>query len=188
MTTLATSSPQAPSQPSPWKWFLALGVLLLLLGLAGAGVTTLLELSSLLVFGPMLVASSLLQLLIALFSGSGKERLLHLASAGLEAFLGFLIMAHPLMVADLVVLIAAVLMVSGVLRLARSLVTPAPRRGWALLAGSATLILGVCVWLKVPVTGLWFVGLCLALDFLCHGISWTAIGLAAGKTLEDRLP
>ena len=41
-----------------WKWLLALGIGLLLLGLTGAGASTLLELTSLLVFGPLLLASS----------------------------------------------------------------------------------------------------------------------------------
>jgi uncharacterized membrane protein HdeD (DUF308 family) len=179
MTTLAPSPQQTILQPSRWKWFLALGVMLLLLGLAGAGATTLLELSSLLVFGPMLLASSILQMFIAFFTEKGKESFLHLASAGLEAILGSLIMAHLfVMIADLVTLIAAILMVTGLLRLARSLVRHSHGRRWTLMAGGGALVLGICVWLKVPVSGLWFVGLCIALDFICHGVSWTAIGLA----------
>ena len=38
-----------------WKWCLALGIVLLILGIAGAGATTLLEFSSVLIFGPMLL-------------------------------------------------------------------------------------------------------------------------------------
>jgi uncharacterized membrane protein HdeD (DUF308 family) len=180
-----TTSPQATDQRLRWQWLLALGVVLLLLGLASAGATTLLELTSLLVFGPMLLASSILQLLIAFFAEKGKERFLHLVSAGLEAVLGFLLLGHPFFVlADLVVLIAAFLVAIGSARMARSLVTHSPGRAWAFLAGGAALILGICVWLQVPVTGLWFVGLCIALDFICHGASWSAVALAEGKPLE----
>jgi uncharacterized membrane protein HdeD (DUF308 family) len=158
---------------------LALGVLLLLLGLAGAGATTLLQATSLLVFGPMLLASSVLQILMAFFGEEGKESLLHFLAAAPEAALAFLIMAHPLLgITDLVVLVAILLMVSGLVRLARSLVTHSSRRGWTVMAGAAALLLGICVWLRLPVSGLRFVGLCIAIDFVCHGVSWSALALA----------
>jgi uncharacterized membrane protein HdeD (DUF308 family) len=158
MTTLAPSSEQATGSRSRWKWFLGLGVLLVLLGLAGAGATTLLELASVLVFGPMLLASSILQLLMAFFAGPQpvpnqhcqeksnlegrrddpsptrkwlaswpvptKESMIHYMDAGLEAVLGFLIMAHPLAaVTDLTVLVAVFLMLRGLVRLIRSSIT-----------------------------------------------------------------
>jgi hypothetical protein len=91
-----TSAPSGGEHSVRRKWFLALGLGLLLLGLSGVGATTLLELSSLLVFGPLLLTSSLIQLLTAFFAEEGKERLLHLTAAGLEAILRFFIMAHPL--------------------------------------------------------------------------------------------
>src|SRR3954449_12016637 len=92
-----TSASQGTEHHARWKWFQALGALLLVLGLSGIGVTTLLEVTSLLVFSPLLLASSLMQFLIALFEEKawGKEALLHFVSAGLEAVLGFFIMAHP---------------------------------------------------------------------------------------------
>ena len=105
-----------------------------------------------------------------------------IGAAGLEAILGFLILAYPaFVVTDLVVLIATILMVIGLLRLGRFLVTHGPGRGWIFMAGGQALVLGICVWLKLPVSGLWVVGLCLALDFMCHGVSWSAIALAERK-------
>jgi hypothetical protein len=35
-----------------------------------------------------------------------------------------------------------------------------------------------------PAAGLWFVGLCIALDFTCHGRSWSAVALEEGNPLE----
>lgn len=179
-----TMSAQATDRRMCRKWLLALGVVLLLLGLASTGATALLSLPSLLVFGPLLLASSLLQLLTAFIAGTGPGRFLHYAAAGLEALLGFLIMAHlvaPL--TDLVVVVAAFLMVIGLGRMARCLVTHSPGRAWAFMAGVAALLLGICVWLQLPISAAWFVGLCIALDFLCHGVSWSAVALAEGKLL-----
>lgn len=183
-----TPSSPATAGRARWKGFLALGVVLLLLGLASAGAATLLQLTSLLVFGPLLLTSSIVQLLIAILVEKGKERFLHLAAAGLEAVLGYLVMARPdLGVANLVVVVAAFLLVIGLLRLVHSRVTNAPGRNWIFLAGGAALVLGICVWLQVPGAGLWFVGLCLALDFVCHGVSWSALALAQRKPLEESL-
>jgi uncharacterized membrane protein HdeD (DUF308 family) len=187
--TERTPSAQAIEHRARWKWLLALGVLLLLLGLAGAGATTLLELTSLLVFGPLLLASGVLQIWIGFLSEKGKDFLLHLIAAGIETALGFFIMANPLpALTDLVVLIGIFLLASGLVRLTRSLVTPSSGQGWKFMAGVAAVLLGVCVWLALPVSKLWLVGLCIAVDFICHGVSWVAVGLAERKPLRESLP
>jgi uncharacterized membrane protein HdeD (DUF308 family) len=185
MTTVTTVT-QGSGRTARWKWFLALGLLLLLLGLAGAGATTLLELTSLLVFGPLLLCSSLIQFLTAFFAERGKERFLHLAAAGLEAVLGFFIMAHPLeRVIGLVELIAIFLIVLGLVRLVRSLTTQSHGRAWVIMTGVIALVLGISVWMGWPIAKPWFVGLCIAIDFLCHGVSWSALALAERKPLEE---
>jgi uncharacterized membrane protein HdeD (DUF308 family) len=187
MTELATSS-QAPDYRGRWKWFLALALLLLVFGIAGVSISTLLEMTSVLVFGPMLLASSLFQFLTAIFAEKPKERLLHFAAAGLEAILGFFIMTNPLQrMVSLISLIAIFLMVSGLVRLARSLETRARGRGWTLMAGVVALLLGICVWTGWPVAKPWFVGLCIAIDFICHGVSWSALALAERKPLQESL-
>jgi uncharacterized membrane protein HdeD (DUF308 family) len=181
MSEQATSS-QVSEHHARWKWFLALGVVLLVLGLAGVSVATLLELTSLLVFGPMLLASSIVQLLTALFGEKGKERLLHFAAAGVEMVFGFLIMVNPPeRVVGLIALVAIFLVVVGLVRLVRSLLTRSRGRVWTLLAGAIALLLGISVWMGGSVAKLGFVGLCIALDFLCHGIAWSALALAERK-------
>jgi uncharacterized membrane protein HdeD (DUF308 family) len=78
MTEIATPA-QTPRYRSTWKWFLAIGAILLVLGLTGIGAATLLQLASLLVFGPMLLASSIMQFLAIFFVEKWQERLLHFA-------------------------------------------------------------------------------------------------------------
>jgi uncharacterized membrane protein HdeD (DUF308 family) len=187
MTELTTHA-EGTRRGDPWKWSLALGAGLLVLGLAGAGAATLLELTSLLAFGPLLLASSLLQFLTGFFAGKGKEGLLHLAAAAPEAVLGFFIMARPFPVeVSLIAWVAIGLMASGLLRLVGSLRHPSRGRGWIAVAGVTASVLGICVWAGWPVAGLSFVGLCLAVDFFCHGASWSAFALAARKPLPESL-
>ena len=181
------NTPPAAEHAARWKWFLALAVILILLGIAGGGVAGAMELTSLLVFGPMLLVSSILQVLVAFFTEKRTESLLHLAAAGLEMVLGFFIMANPLeRIIDLVNLIAIFLIVIGLARLARSLTTHSGRRAWILMAGAIALLLGICVWLGGPAAKLGIIGACIAADFLFHGVSWFAVALkerkAAGTT------
>ncbi len=184
MPELTTAS-HVTAPKTRWKWLLALGALLLILGIAGVSVATLLELTSVLVFGPLLLASGIIQLLNAFSAETRKDCLLYLAAAALDALLGFLIMMNPLeRVVSLIVLIAIFLIVSGLLRLASSLATQSHGRVWTIMTGVIALLLGISVWIGGPAAKLWFVGLCIAVDFICQGVSWSALGLAERKSLE----
>jgi uncharacterized membrane protein HdeD (DUF308 family) len=82
---------------------------------------------------------------------------------------------------DLVVMIAVLLSIAGLLRLAHGLAEKSRRRAWILMTGVAALLLGISIWTGWPTKGLWFVGLCIAIDFTCHGVSWLGIALAEKK-------
>lgn len=173
----------------PWKWFLGLGVFLILLGAAGVSAASVMELTSVLVFGPMLLASSVIQLLIAFFLDNRKESILHLIAAGLEMILGFLILAHPLdNVVSLVVLIAVFLIVGGLFRLARSVTARSRGRNWIVVTGVVAVLLGVALFIGGPAAKIGFVGACIAVDFLCHGASWLAVAMAERKPVEFVAP
>lgn len=181
MIDLTTSS-QATEARSRWKWFLALGALLVVLGIAGVSVASFLQLTTLLVFAPFLLVSSLFQFLTALWTEERREKLLHFAAAGLELALGFAIMAHPPeSAAQLIAVIAVVLVASGLLRLARSLATQSHGRAWMVMTGVIAVLLGISVWVGGAAGKLWFVGLCIAVDFLCHGVSWSGLALMERK-------
>jgi len=185
MSEQATSAP-LPRSRSRWKWFLAIGSLLLVLGIAGFTVASLLDLTSLMVFGPMLLASSIVQLLTSFLAEKREESLRHFIAAGVEAVFGFIIMFHPPeSVGGLVALIAVFLIVSGLIRLARLLLATRSRgRAWTIMTGVVALLLGISVWIGAPARTLWFVGLCIAIDFICHGVSWSALALVERKQPE----
>ena len=152
MVELATSSPatsnramahratayRATAYRGRWKWYLATGLVLLLLGLASAGATGMLQVASLVIFGPLLLASSLLQFFTAFLAEDGRRRYLRYLAAGLEAVLGFVIMAQPIVVVtDMAVLVAILVMFIGLTRLADAVLAHAPQRPWLLMVGGA---------------------------------------------------
>jgi uncharacterized membrane protein HdeD (DUF308 family) len=168
------TTPRTAESANRWKWWLALGVVLLVLSVAAAGAATVLELASLLVFGPLLLTSSGMQLLTAFLAEKRNERLLHAGAAVLEAFLGFYVMAHPFEnVVSLVAVVAVLFLVIGLARLAAW----SGGRAWAVVTGMVALLLGISLLVGWPTRAFWFVGLCVAVDLLVDGVSWSALGL-----------
>lgn len=184
----SATTPRASRTSNRWKWFLVLGVVLLILGATGVSMASLVKLASLLVFAPLVMASGIMHILAAFFAQERKETLLQLGAAALHLILGFLILAYPLQATiDLTALLAILLIVGGLLRLVWAFAIRARIWLWLVVAGVGALILGVCVWTR-PLTGLWFVGLCLAIDIILHGISSTLLGLEERKPSPTLTP
>jgi uncharacterized membrane protein HdeD (DUF308 family) len=165
---------------------LVLGLILLLLGAAGVSLALVLDLASLLVFGPLLLASGIAQGLVGFIAVKGRESLLHLLAGGIEGCLGlWLLSAPPETAGSVVALIATVLIVGGLIRLARWLISRDRGRAWILLTGAVALLLALAVWVGGAAVQWWFIGTCLAVDFLCHGASWSLVALAERKPLPE---
>ncbi len=183
-----TDAPDYPVARQRWAWFLALGLALVLVGALALGFTAV-QLVSVLILGPILIVNSILQGILASLTRPGRSRWLHMGSALLSAVLGFLVMAFPAdAVTDLALLLAAFLVVAGMQRLLQALVPGWPTCGWMLVAGVLALALAACSCLQGPTWGLGLITLCVALDFVCHGASWTWFSLAGRGTLESPLP
>jgi uncharacterized membrane protein HdeD (DUF308 family) len=167
------------------KWFLALGVTLVILGIAGIGVASFLEATSVLFLAPLLLVSSIIQVLTAFFAEKGKERNLHYAAAGLEAVFGFAVMANPFQTIAGLILMAAILwIVIGVIRLARSTLAEAHARWWIVMTGAVAVLIGITLVTGWSPARLWVIAVCIAADFICHGISWSAVAMTERKPSE----
>jgi uncharacterized membrane protein HdeD (DUF308 family) len=176
--------PPLPESGSNRRWFLALGIGLILLGVVGFGSIVVLELVATLVLGPLLMASGIMQVLLAFF-GRRRESPLHLMAAALDLVVGFLVMTHPLnTVDDLILVLAVLLMAGGLYRILSSLLLGFRAWGWILGSGIAALTLGLVVWKEGHFRGLWLVGACVALDFIGHGVSWVFLS----QSMRPRAP
>ena len=183
-----TTAPNFGQRRTRWKWFLGLGVLLLCFGIAGGSATSLTEFTSVVIFGPMLLASGILQLVMAIPLEKKSQRFMHLAAAAIEMIFGFTIMAHPLVTTvNLIAVIAIFLVLAGLIRLARSFFELHGRK-WTFATAIIALFLGASVWSGWPSAAFWFVGLCITIDFMCHGVSWIGVALAEHKSLETQAP
>jgi uncharacterized membrane protein HdeD (DUF308 family) len=171
--------PSLPEHEDNWRWLLTLGVGLILLGVIEIGSVVLLELLAVLVLGPLLLASGILQILLVFFSRR-REAPLHLTAAALDIVTGFLVLTHPRnTIDDLILVLAAFLMVGGVSRILSSLFLQLRAWGWILAAGVVAVALGLIVWKEGHFRGLSLVMACVGADFIAHGVSWVVLSHSA---------
>jgi uncharacterized membrane protein HdeD (DUF308 family) len=166
-----------------WGWLLALGVLFLVLGIVGIGMAVTLTIASLIVFGALLLAGGVVQLIEAFKNKGWKSTLWHVLIAVLYIVAGITVLDDPLLASKiLTLLLAGMILGIGIVRVAMAL----QHRGtagwtWTLLGGILSIVLGVLIYLRWPVSALWIIGLFVAIDLIASGWSYIFLALAARK-------
>ena len=90
---------------------------------------------------------------------------------------------HPLRAAEVfTLLIAALLLVGGAIRVCYALIDRFPGWVWMLLNGVVTLVLGIMIWRQWPQSGLWVIGLFVGIDLILNGWSWVMLALILKAT------
>lgn len=162
-----------------WGWFIALGILLILLGAACLLGEVMATVVTVLVLGWLLVAAAVLALIHAVRTRTWAGFLLHLLSALLRGVTGYLLISYPLAGAVGVTLVlAAFFIVGGAFRAVAAGALRFPRWGWATFSGIISVALGVMLFWQLPGSSLWFIGLAIGIDLLFDGGWLLALGLA----------
>jgi len=161
-------------------WFIALGVALVVLGVIALGAVGLVTLASVLLFGWLLVIGGFMQGVHAfrVHPWGGFTR--HLLGGVLSLVVGLLIVANPAAGAlSLTLLLAAFFMVGGIFRVVAAVSFRFPGRGWAVLGGLVTFVLGIMIWSEWPISGIWVIGTFIGIDLIFDGWSLVMTGMAA---------
>jgi uncharacterized membrane protein HdeD (DUF308 family) len=162
-----------------WAWFVALGVALIALGgicIVGEVTATL---ATVLAFGWLMLIGGVFALIHAFRTRTWGGFFLHLLSALLRGFTGYLLIRYPLAGEwSLTLILASFFIVGGVFRAIGAGVLQFPRWGWAAFSGVLSLTLGVVLLVQLPVLSLWFIGLAIGIDFIFDGTSLVALGAA----------
>src|SRR6266542_1659383 len=169
-----------------WFWYLVLGVLLIVLGVIALGYSVPTTLVSVLFFGWLLIISGIAQGVQAFQLRGWDGFFLHLLGGVLEFVVGVLIVRDPPGGALVLTLLLAVyLLVGGLFRLVAAFALWFPGSGWVALAGLVSVLLGLALALDWPISGLWFIGTCVAIDLILHGASWVAFALGVRALPES---
>lgn len=163
-----------------WGWFLALGMLLILLGIIALVFTPAATLASVLILGWLMFFSGIVEAVHAFHARGWGGVLLHVAGAALGILVGLLVVTDPLAGAlAFTLLFASFFTVIGLFRLVTAIWLRYRSWGWAVFDGLVTLALGVLLWAGLPWSGLWFLGLALGIALILRGWSDIAFALAA---------
>ncbi len=167
-----------------WGWYLALGILMIVLGTIGLGTTVTVEITlvSVVFFGWLLIIGGVFQAGHAFWRREWSGFFIDLLTGVLYTVVGGLIITHPLGSAvELTLIIAVLFLFSGVFRIVTAIAVPLPNRGWLMVNGVITLLLGVMILAQWPGSGLWVIGMFIAIDMIFNGWSLVMLSLAARK-------
>jgi uncharacterized membrane protein HdeD (DUF308 family) len=166
-----------------WGWLLAFGILSILLGTIGLGMTFGLTLVSVVFFGALLIVGGTLQVVDAFKCLGWKGTLWHVLIGVLYIAGGLLIVIDPVLAsATLTLALAAILIAVGVTRIIMAIQHRA-ESGWIWLAlsGLVSGVLGVMIITQWPVSGMWVIGLFVAIELIFNGWAYLFIALAARR-------
>src|SRR5262245_11929253 len=157
--------------------FLALGIALIALGTIGIGAAGLLTLVSVVLFGWLLLIAGAGVAVHAFSASRWSGFFLQLFSGLLYLLVGWTLVTRPGVGAVTLTLVLAIsLVVQGSFRVASALSTRMDGRGWLLVSGIVTLVLGLMIWNEWPFSGLWVIGLFVGIDMVFYG--WWLLSLA----------
>ena len=180
--------PRAGSDTAPlrakWGWIVALGVVYLIAGFIALGSVAMATVASVLIVGVMMIIAGVAEVISAFQIKSWGKFLLWVLLGLLYVVAGFVTFQNPLLAAVLLTLVlGASLVASGIMRiiLAFSMKREAPWI-WVALSGVITVLLGVLILARWPVSSLYILGLFLGIDLIMAGAGWIGIGFGLRKS------
>jgi uncharacterized membrane protein HdeD (DUF308 family) len=171
-----------PEMIHNWGWFLAFGVVLLLLGVAAIVRSVTSTVVSTVFFGWVLIFASLIEFVDAFMVGKWAGFFLHLLVAILFAVTGLLMAMTPVISAEAATfLMSMFFLIGGLYQLVAALVTHLQGWGWQALNGVVASILGFLLLAQWPLSGLYAIGLFVGIDLIFYGAAWISLALDLHK-------
>jgi uncharacterized membrane protein HdeD (DUF308 family) len=169
-----------------WGWYLALGVVLLLAGMAAIAFPFLSTLAANIALGWIFLISGGAAVVHAFTAGEWRGFFLNLLIGLLYVVAGaYLVLLPPAGILTLAMLLAALLIASGVLEAAMAFrIRPHEGWGWVLASALAAIALGVLIALKLPSSAIWAIGLLVGVKMIFAGWSFISLALAGRRWMS----
>ncbi|MDQ0317322.1 HdeD family acid-resistance protein [Amorphus orientalis] len=171
-----------------WGWLLALGILMVVLGMIGLGMTYWLTLATVIWFAALAFIGGIAQIFDAFKHKGWKSTAWHILVGVIYIAAAAVLVADPAGAAGILTLfIAAALIVVGVMRIVMAFQVKGGGLAWLWLglAGAVSILLGGMIFAEWPISGLWVIGLFVAIDLIFHGAALISIAFAARSLPDD---
>jgi uncharacterized membrane protein HdeD (DUF308 family) len=166
-----------------WGWFLAVGIVLIVAGLAAIAFPFLSTVAAKIMLGWLFLIGGVVMIVHAFqapaWSGFLWSLLIGLLYAVAGAYLAFFPLTGLL---TLAILLAALFFAEGIMEILMAF-RVRPHEGWGflLLSGIAALAVGVLIAMDLPGSATWALGLLVGINLLFTGSSYVALALAGRK-------
>jgi uncharacterized membrane protein HdeD (DUF308 family) len=169
-----------------WVLLLALGILMVVLGVIGFYQPFVYTVATVVFFGALLLVTGGTGIVAAFKLEGWKGRTGAILLALLYLIAGALLVLHPVLGAlSLTLVVAAFLVASGGVKIWMG-VTHREQKGWGWIVASGLLsaVLGILIYAQFPGSGLWVLGLFLAIELLFDGWGLVMLALAAHQAKD----
>ena len=169
-----------------WKWLLVLGIIFVILGFIGLGRVFALTVASVFFFGILILIGGGVQLFESFKCKGWKSILLHVIIAILYFLIGIEFITNPMLASAVLTLILAIgFILVGIVRIVMAIqVRGTANWFWLLFSGIISVMMGLIIAARWPVSGLFIIGLFVAIELIFHGWSYILVALAARKVLN----
>lgn len=163
-----------------WGWLLGLGILFVILGCIGLSMLVGLTLVSMFFFAVILVIAGFSQIVDVFKSRGWQAMVWHALIGFLYLIAGGLVMVDPLLASTIMTaMLAWLLIVIGAVRLIMAWsLRHGGGWGWVFFAGLCSVVLGILILMQWPWSGLWVIGMFIAIELLVNGWSYVFLALA----------
>jgi uncharacterized membrane protein HdeD (DUF308 family) len=166
-------------QAHHWWWFALLGVVLIAGGMFMMGNMIAATVISTIFIGAAFLVLGAFQIIEAFNTSNWSGTILSVALGLLYGLAGIFLWANPLAAAvSLTLVLAATLVASGLVRLWLAYKHWRAMGGLLMFSGIIAILAGIVIFSGWPASGLWVLGLCLAIDVFFQGIAWLMFGFA----------
>lgn len=163
---------------------IASGVIVLLMGILAMASPLAAGISMVAVVGSVLLLGGLGQLSFAISTGKGIHAII--SGALTVAVGGYMLMNSDSALALMTTILAAYLVVSGIVELLMSFkISSVKGWGWILFSGIVSIVLGGMVFSQFPFSGAWAIGLLVGAKLFVDGLALMVLGLSARKVSKN---
>ena len=165
-----------------WGWLMFMGVALTLLGVIGVYMAAVLTVVSVVWFGALAIAGGVLTLVDAFRAEGWKAKAWEILIALAYIAAGIVMIMYPgASAAWFTVFIAAFLLSTGIFRIIIGFQVRGSAQGWGwtVISGVISILLAIMIFAQWPLSGLWVIGMFIAIEMIMQGSSMISIAMAA---------
>ncbi|GBE57804.1 acid-resistance membrane protein [bacterium BMS3Abin01] len=186
-TNLTGKAASMEAMRDAWGWFLAMGIILIILGIVAIGVPIAVSVTMTVFLGIIIFIAAVVQLIQAIAAHRWNGFFIHILGAVIYGIFAIALLGDPSRgVRALTLLLAMYFLISGFFKILLAVISHGTSNwGWILFSGTVNFILGALIWSQWPSNSDWVIGLLVGIELLISGWSMLMLSIAAKSVPAD---